>query len=420
MADARRGEDDERGPGEVYRMFDIMSDLIEKLKLLNYEEHFLKKNNIKSIARHYFAISTNPGEQFYVFTSLCAWLINVAGRPFDMPQEYDDPNATISNILDEVRRLGVGTDFPPSKLKTGSGEFVCYILDQLATCALESTQFYWNKPVYPEEEQNEDENIEVEDQGELKLDEVETEAVNAADDSDEEGGGAPFFDLGSSLSKTGKSFPKQSEIMHSTTNADDWKLEVERVTSSLKVTIRTDNKDWRNHTDQMHQYKVGIEKSLADAKPQLDKLQEEIKRTLEKIASREKYINNQLEQKVHEYRSAQDRLAEANEKYKKASGGATEYSRTLAELTEELEGVKLEMEERGNSMTDGAPLVKIKQTLSRLKTESIQMGIRIGVIEHVLMQARMRDKTSDINKSHLTPGHVDALDEDADKDIFIH
>ena len=31
----------------------------------------------------------------------------------------------------------------------------------------------------------------------------------------------------------------------------------------------------------------------------------------------------------------------------------TEHSRTLAELTEELEKVKLEMEERGNSMTDG-------------------------------------------------------------------
>jgi len=40
-----------------------------------------------------------------MFTALSAWLINVAGRPFEMPQEYDDPNATISNILDDLRRF---------------------------------------------------------------------------------------------------------------------------------------------------------------------------------------------------------------------------------------------------------------------------------------------------------------------------
>lgn len=35
---------------------------------------------------------------------------------------------------------------------------------------------------------------------------------------------------------------KPEEIMQSTTDAADWKLEVERVLPQLKVTIRTDNK----------------------------------------------------------------------------------------------------------------------------------------------------------------------------------
>jgi estrogen-related receptor beta like 1 len=35
---------------------------------------------------------------------------------------------------------------------------------------------------------------------------------------------------------------KPEEILESTTDAADWKLEVERVLPSLKVTIRTDNK----------------------------------------------------------------------------------------------------------------------------------------------------------------------------------
>lgn len=42
----------------------------------------------------------------------------------------------------------------------------------------------------------------------------------------------------------------------------------------------------------------------------LDKLHNEISRTLEKVSSREKYINNQLEHLVQEYRSAQALLSE--------------------------------------------------------------------------------------------------------------
>ena len=44
----------------------------------------------------------------------------------------------------------------------------------------------------------------------------------------------------------------------------------------------------------MHNHQDAIESKLADTKVYLDKLQQEIGRTLEKISSREKYINNQV------------------------------------------------------------------------------------------------------------------------------
>ena len=72
---------------------------------------------MRPLNRHYFVLQTNPGEQFYLFTSLAAWLIRKTGRMFEPPQEYDDPNSTIANILDNVRQIGVAIDFPPSKLK---------------------------------------------------------------------------------------------------------------------------------------------------------------------------------------------------------------------------------------------------------------------------------------------------------------
>lgn len=134
----------------------------------------------------------------------------------------------------------------------------------------------------------------------------------------------------------------------------------------------------------------------------MDKLHNEISRTLEKIGSREKYINNQLEHLVQEYRAAQAQLSEARERYQQGNGGVTERTRLLSEVTEELEKVKQEMEEKGSSMTDGAPLVKIKQSLTKLKQETIQMDIRIGVVEHTLLQSKLKEKSNMTRDMHAT------------------
>ncbi|XP_070548078.1 intraflagellar transport protein 57 homolog [Ptychodera flava] len=400
----RRGGDGgavaESGPGMQYMPFVVMEDLLDKLKLLNYEEDFLRGVGFKPLSRHYFAIQTNPGEQFFMFTSLAAWLINLMGKPFDTPQEYDDPNATISSILDELRQLGSTVDFPPAKLKSGFGEHVIYVIDKFADEALKQTNFNWNRPIYPEEEMEEESTMD--DDAELTLDKVEEEMGNDYDDIEEEESFLDLEGLKNLKNKTESSeLSKPQEIMESTTDAIDWRLEVERVLPSLKVTIRTDNKDWRTHVDQMHQHRDGIEQSLSQTKGHLDKLHQEISRTLEKINSREKYINNQLEHLLGEFRHMQDSLAEVKEQYRQASGGVTERSRALAEVSEDLEKIKQDMEERGSSMTDGAPLVKIKQALQRLKTEITQMDVRIGTVEHSLLQARLKDRSNmqrDMNK----------------------
>ncbi|XP_033067255.1 intraflagellar transport protein 57 homolog [Trachypithecus francoisi] len=388
----------ERGPGAAYHMFVVMEDLVEKLKLLRYEEEFPRKSNLKAPSRHYFALPTNPGEQFYMFCTLAAWLINKAGRPFEQPQEYDDPNATISNILSELRSFGRTADFPPSKLKSGYGEHVCYVLDCLAEEALKYIGFTWKRPIYPVEELEE---TVAEDDAELTLDKVDEEFVEEETDNEEN-----FIDLNVLKAQTYhldmNETAKQEDILESTTDAAEWSLEVERVLPQLKVTIRTDNKDWRIHVDQMHQHKSGIESALKETKGLLDKLHNEITRTLEKIGSREKYINNQLENLVQEYRAAQAQLSEAKERYQQANGGVTERTRLLSEVMEELEKVKQEMEEKGSSMTDGAPLVKIKQSLTKLKQETVEMDIRIGIVEHTLLQSKLKEKSNLTRNMHAT------------------
>ena len=80
-----------------------------------------------------------------MFTSLAAWLIRKAGKNFDPPQESDDPNSTIANILEFLKEIDVSVEFPPNKLKQGVGEHAVYVLDKLSDYAIKTLKFKWEK-----------------------------------------------------------------------------------------------------------------------------------------------------------------------------------------------------------------------------------------------------------------------------------
>ena len=50
------------------------------------------------------------------------------------------------------------------------------------------------------------------------------------------------------------------------------------------------------------------------------------------------------------------------------------------------------MEEKGANMTNGEPLVRIKQAHAKLKKEIVDMDIRLGVLDHMLIVKKLREK----------------------------
>ena len=75
-------------------------------------------------------------------------------------------------------------------------------------------------------------------------------------------------------------------ILESTTDATEWKLEVERILPQLKVTFKAENKDWRARQEQRVNYKTQIASSLKDAEQMLTKFHTDIAKSLEKISTR--------------------------------------------------------------------------------------------------------------------------------------
>lgn len=80
-------------------------DLLEKLKMLNYEKHLLREYKLKPLSRFYFVKATNPGEQFFMFTLICWWLCGKLGKDMERPQEYDDPNTVIAKIMQMLEEI---------------------------------------------------------------------------------------------------------------------------------------------------------------------------------------------------------------------------------------------------------------------------------------------------------------------------
>eukprot|EP00047_Mylnosiga_fluctuans_P004796 m.236650 g.236650 ORF g.236650 m.236650 type:complete len:418 (+) comp13005_c0_seq1:41-1294(+) len=395
-SEKRRGEGSETGE-DPFAVFTIMESLHDKLKLLDYDSDFCAKRGFKSIPRHYFAIAENASEQLYYFGNLLSWLLSITGQRFTPPDQYDDPNTVTTNIMLELRKQGLPTEFSQTKLKQGSGEEVCQVLNNVAQLALKARKWKWSKPEHGREEFVDEaphhEDVEVVAERVVERDEVEE---NIMDDDDDVvvdmSGPAP---APQPTAEPDKAAAEQAQAV--------WLAEVERVLPLLKIHLRADIKDWRGHVEEMMNNRAGIADSLTTTQEQLEKLSTDIAKTLEKIGSREKYVNSQLESLISDYRSQQDALAAVTTRWNQSSGGVDELSRELTRLTEDLDKVKGQLDEKGTSMTDASPLVKIKQALTKIKMEISQMDVRVGVIQHILLSASLREKSAMVHGMHAVP-----------------
>lgn len=144
-AKARHVSEDAQDPGV------LMEEVVETLKLLNYEKLFLSEKGFQPLSRAHFALpGGNPSEQFIYFTSLVSWLFQMNGSKASF-NKYDDPSTVANNITVEMRKLGVDLDFPPGKLRAGHGEGPCLVLLALAKKALEAQKFRYKTPKFPDE-----------------------------------------------------------------------------------------------------------------------------------------------------------------------------------------------------------------------------------------------------------------------------
>jgi len=371
----------------------LNDELVDTLMLLDYETRFCNKE-MKPLSRIYFAYpAQNTAHQFKYFTTLVVWGLSLLRQQADW-DEYDDPNTVITNMLVVLKDLGIQVNTVPGKLRQGYGEGVCMVLHGLFKEILRRSDFEYQMPLFP-------------DEGLADEAEVDSDAEIHSDVQDEAPGDGEEDDLMYQENEVKKQDEEGDEadnaILQNNIDPNIWLLEVERVGPKLKVTIPNDSKEWRTHLSQTRQYKQVIESQFPAAKAQLDKLSKELSGALERIRSKENFINTQFDHRALDYRQQQEELGQVQTQYTELNEVVMNYQIELKNVAEELEIVKNEMEDRSSTVTDTAPIVKMKEAFKKLRSDTRQLEVRIGVVSHTLLQGKIWQKPSE-KKVGLTLG----------------
>jgi len=387
--------------GEAYSnlSFTVMENVLEKLKILNYERDFCKTDHSQLLTRTAFALPwNNPSVQFGSLQDVVSWLAFKATNDRDAfkVDQYDDPNTSVNKMMLMLRNMGFTLDFPVVKLKQGHGESVCSVLDFLADKALEAEGFAWAAPVH--EDTPELEEAEVDEEADLGDIEDEAEVMEEEE--------AMFADLAEEEDEVLEQSTHQ--LIENTIDPLVWKTELERVGPRLKANVVSLGKEWRAHIEQTKDHEKTIQATLPAAQSHMQSISEQIKEAVEKMRSQEHSINTHFDAMRSEYEVLRSELKTVEQKYRGSSENVAHLTNKMSTIQDQLDELKSEMNSRESSATDTSPLVSIKHALQNIKGEVREFDLRIGVVSHTLMQAKLRVTKRKLKKSkHGSKHHVE-------------
>ena len=357
---------------------------LEKLKVLNYEESFCAAKGKPAFSRIHFVFpGPNPSVQFDDFVDLCSWLFFEISHNSDLfkRDQFDDPNTVANKIMLALRQFDFRSSFATNKLKSACGEAVCSVLDFLAERALEQAKFRWQLPTYPDAEVGGGDEPEDDDEDN---DEIEDEVEGTIDDDlffQESVGAEPENSLDASA----------HNMLTSHIDPVAWKTELERIGPKLRTQQQLSLNEWRAHVDQTLSSKSQIERVLSSTQGDLKALNRDISEEMNKMSTREKYINNQFVAIGQDFKEIKQRLEELETKSAAVNEVTTKLQSELTEVSERADEMKDTLESRDSGIHDSSPLVRVKAALQHIKNEVYSFDLRVGVISNTLLASRIHN-----------------------------
>ena len=159
---------------------------------------------------------------------MASWLVNQCGGKISSDQKYDDPVTLASNLLTEMKNVGIECSVPPNQLRQGFGTPICIVLIALVDKVIQKIGFSFKKANLSGKEGNsKDSGLEIED-------EMPDLINNEIDYGDDINGDEKKQNKEKNI-KEKEQIDDGTGIMYSGTTQEDWQRELEKVSSKLKL-----------------------------------------------------------------------------------------------------------------------------------------------------------------------------------------
>ena len=354
----------------------LNEELVEKLKLLDYEALFSRVKGHKPITKYFFTFKpANPGEQSVVFIALSSWLIGLCGSKIG---KYDDPVTMATNLITEMKNLGIDCQVPPNKLRSGYGAPICTVLLQLVNKALEKKKFAFKKPKFEEKSKNEGGDApDIEDEApDLINNEIDYgDNQNRDDETD-----TKKETRGKQEESTGE------EILYSGTSSEDWQRELEKVSSKLKMDYDSisafGNSEWRSHIATIKENEEKFVKEIPDSRAVLENLSSEIDKSLEKITKKEEIISKNHSNIISSYKEKHKVSSNQFDEYKQLNENVENLKREYEEVNDKITQATDKYDNLSKTVNDTAALANMKQAIQKLQNDNLTMDMKINILNH--------------------------------------
>ena len=339
------------------------------------------------------------------FIALASWLINQCGGKISSEQKYDDPVTIASNILTEMKNVGIECEIPPNQLRQGFGTPICVVLLSIVNKVIQKSQFSFKKAKLEEKKSNsKEEGLEIEDET--------PDLINNEIDYGDETNEKSDTKKDTNQPSADKGLDDGSGILFSNISPEEWQRELEKVSSKLKFDYGRINmngtSEWREHIQQIKEGGDKFTTAIPDSRAVLENLSSEIDKSLDKIMKKEEQLSKNHENIISDYKERhKDRNEQFNE-YQQLNEQVDEMRREVEDVNDKIAQANEKYDNLSKKISDTSKVGNTKQAILNLQNENISLDMKINILNHSILKYTLDpDMNKMINTNNEQSGVVD-------------
>ena len=287
-------------------------------------------------------------------------------------QKYDDPVTIASNLLTEMKNVGIECGVPPNQLRQGYGVPICIVLISLVNKVIQKIGFSFKQPKLEEKKGNsKDDGLEIEDE----MPDLINNEIDYGDDVNQD-------EKKATNANTAKESEQQDDgtgIMFSGTTSMKLKIDYGKVNSH-------GNSEWREHIQQIKEGGEKFTTAIPDSRAVLENLSGEIDKSLEKIMKKEEMLSKNHENIIADYKEKhKDRNIQINE-YQQLNELVDEMKKEAEDVTDKIAQANEKYDKLSKKISDTSKLGNVKQAIQNLQNENISLDMKINILNHSILK----------------------------------